>query len=98
MEFNPRRYAIYTRQSVESSEKTLSSCDVQFSICQDFMQSRAGPLCQWIGERLDDDGHSGATLKRPSVIYEVFPDGTRHLVKQIEPPTPVEYGKKIAIP
>lgn len=67
MEFNPRRYAIYTRQSVESSEKTLSSCDVQFSICQDFMQSRAGPLCQWIGERLDDDGHSGATLKRPSV-------------------------------
>lgn len=31
-------------------------------------------------------------------IYEVFPDGTRHLVKQIEPPTPVEYGKKIAIP
>ena len=61
------RYAIYTRQSVESDARTLSSCDVQFSICQDFMQSRGGPRCEWIGERLDDDGQSGATLKRPAV-------------------------------
>ncbi len=61
------RYAIYTRQSVESSDKSLSSCEVQFSICQDFMQSRGGPRCEWIGERLDDAGHSGATLKRPAV-------------------------------
>ncbi len=67
MEINSRRYAIYTRQSVESPEATLSSCDVQFFICQDFMQGRDGPNCEWIGERLDDDGHSGATLKRPSV-------------------------------
>jgi hypothetical protein len=30
-------------------------------------------------------------------IYEVFPDGRRVLVKQIEPPTPVEPGSKITI-
>jgi site-specific DNA recombinase len=67
MKSPPLRYAIYTRQSVESDARTLSSCDVQFSICQDFMQSRGGPCCEWIGERLDDDGQSGATLKRPAV-------------------------------
>lgn len=61
------RYAIYTRQSVESSDKSLSSCEVQFSICQDFMRNRVGPYSEWVGERLDDDGHSGATLKRPAV-------------------------------
>ena len=27
-------------------------------------------------------------------IYEVFPDGTRKLVKTIEPPTPVPVGEK----
>ena len=31
------------------------------------------------------------------VIYEVFPDGTRKRVKEIEPPTAVEPGKKITI-
>lgn len=30
-------------------------------------------------------------------IYEVFPDGTRVMVKQIEPPIPVELGRKITI-
>lgn len=28
------------------------------------------------------------------VIYEVFPDGTRIIVKKITPPTPVSVGKK----
>lgn len=31
------------------------------------------------------------------VIYEVFPDGRRIRVKQIEPPTPDVYGRKITI-
>lgn len=31
-------------------------------------------------------------------IYEVQPDGTRRLVKQIEPPTRVVIGTKIFIP
>ncbi len=30
-------------------------------------------------------------------IYEVFPDGRRVAVKKIEPPTPVESGRKITI-
>lgn len=30
-------------------------------------------------------------------IYEVFPDGTRRLVKQIAAPTPVEPGRKLRI-
>lgn len=30
-------------------------------------------------------------------IYEVFPDGTRRFVKQIERPTPVQRGQKILI-
>ena len=28
------------------------------------------------------------------IIYEVFPDGTRKVVKTIEPPTPVTIGEK----
>ena len=31
------------------------------------------------------------------VIYEVFPDGSRRRVKEIEPPTPVVPGRKITI-
>jgi hypothetical protein len=31
------------------------------------------------------------------VIYEVFPDGTRKRVKEIEPPTPVAPGFKVTI-
>ena len=31
------------------------------------------------------------------VIYEVFPDGSRRLVKEIEPPTQVVPGRKITI-
>jgi len=31
------------------------------------------------------------------VIYEVFPDGSRRIVKKIEPPTPVVPGTKINI-
>jgi hypothetical protein len=30
-------------------------------------------------------------------IYEVFPDGTKRLVKRIEPPMPVVRGRKITI-
>jgi hypothetical protein len=30
-------------------------------------------------------------------IYEVFPDGQRKMVKKIEPPTPVVFGRRITI-
>lgn len=32
------------------------------------------------------------------VIYEVFPDDTRHILKTIEPPTPVSVGEKRVLP
>ena len=34
---------------------------------------------------------------RDGAIYEVFPDGRRVFVKQIEPTTPAEPGSKITI-
>ena len=60
-------YAIYTRQSIHASSSVLSSCDVQFGICQDFAQSNL-PLEQtWIDERLDDEGETGASVGRPAL-------------------------------
>lgn len=32
------------------------------------------------------------------VIYEIFPDDARNLVKTIEPPTPVSVGEKQVLP
>ena len=60
------RYAIYTRQSSSDAGKVLSSCEVQFSICRDFVKSRVALRCRWIGERFDDAGVSGATKERPA--------------------------------
>lgn len=60
-------YAIYTRQSTHDSGKVLSSCDVQFGICQDFALSCLSPSANWIGERFDDIGESGANIKRPAL-------------------------------
>ncbi len=42
---------------------------------------------------------SGQTVlqSEQGVIYEVFPNGTRRRVKNIEPPTPVVAGSKIQI-
>jgi site-specific DNA recombinase len=62
-----RRYAIYTRQSVESPDTALSSCEVQFSLCQDFMADRGCSKDEWIGIRFDDVGESGATTDRPAL-------------------------------
>jgi hypothetical protein len=38
-----------------------------------------------------------AFVSENGVIYEMFPDGTRRMVKHIEPPTPVKQGKQIRI-
>ncbi len=32
------------------------------------------------------------------VIYEIFPDDTRNILKTIEPPTPVSMGEKRVLP
>lgn len=62
----PIRYAIYTRQSVDKGDE-FSSCEVQFLTCQDFAKATGGPNLQWIGQRFDDEGYSGATLDRPAM-------------------------------
>jgi hypothetical protein len=47
-------------------------------------------------ERVFASGQS-VLQSEQGVIYEVFPDGTRKRVKDIEPPTPVVPGSKITI-
>jgi site-specific DNA recombinase len=59
------RCAIYTRQSV-SSDDGLSSCQVQFEACQDFVRSQRSNGWMLLEERFEDDGYSGATADRPA--------------------------------
>jgi site-specific DNA recombinase len=61
-----RRCAIYTRQSSVPYQKE-TSCHGQFERCHAFLTSRTGIGWQWIGERLDDPGFSGATMDRPAL-------------------------------
>ena len=61
---NPLIAAIYTRQSRRSDDE-FSSCDAQFAICHDFIESQRREGWQWSGVRYDDDGESGESLDRP---------------------------------
>jgi DNA invertase Pin-like site-specific DNA recombinase len=58
-------FAIYTRQSTES-QLALNSCTVQFEQCMEYANKKLRH-CKWIGQRLNDEGVSGATLDRPSL-------------------------------
>ena len=62
----PIRCAIYTRQSVEPIGD-LSSCQVQFDLCQAYVRSRRLLGHELIEERFDDVGYSGTTLDRPAL-------------------------------
>lgn len=62
----PIRYAIYTRQST-TPETTLSSCEAQLAICNDFVAARKDSTWTWVGERFDDVGLSGAKTDRPAL-------------------------------
>ncbi len=66
LDSSPIRYAIYTRQST-TPETTLSSCEAQFAICKDFIEARKDRQWEWIGQRFDDMGVSGATADRPAL-------------------------------
>jgi len=61
-----RRYAIYTRQSADTTAD-FSSCDAQFAVCRDFAKETGEPSLSWCGQRFDDQGYSGATLDRPAL-------------------------------
>ena len=60
------RCAIYTRQSV-SSDDGLSSCQIQFESCDQFVRSQRSNGWLLIEERFEDDGYSGATSDRPAL-------------------------------
>ncbi len=57
---------IYTRQLADTATD-FSSCDAQFAVCRDFALGSGQREELWIGERFDDEGHSGATLDRPAL-------------------------------
>lgn len=58
-------FAVYTRQSTDSC-LDINSCQAQFDICMDYAKHGL-PQMQWIGQRFDDEGFSGATLQRPAL-------------------------------
>lgn len=60
------RFAIHTRQSVDTA-KDLSSCDAQFQTCLDCARAYGDRDGDWVGERFDDKGWSGATFDRPAL-------------------------------
>jgi site-specific DNA recombinase len=62
---SPIRCAVYTRQSVEPHTE-LSSCQVQFDLCQAYVQSQRSLGYVVVEEHFDDEGYSGATLDRPA--------------------------------
>ena len=62
----PVRCAIYTRQSVSSSD-SLSSCDVQYEACGLYLEFQREHGWTLIPDRFDDDGYSGASLDRPAL-------------------------------
>lgn len=63
----PIRYAIYTRQSSIGTSAVLSSCEAQFAICQDFIRNSGRDDWEWVGERFDDVGETGANRDRPAL-------------------------------
>ena len=60
------RCVIYTRQSVTSGDD-LSSCQVQFELCESYVRSQRSVGWLLLPERFDDDGYSGATTARPAL-------------------------------
>jgi site-specific DNA recombinase len=62
----PVRCAIYTRQSVSSSDP-LPSCEVQYEACRLYVESQREHGWTLLPDQFDDDGHSGALLDRPAL-------------------------------
>jgi DNA invertase Pin-like site-specific DNA recombinase len=60
------RCVIYTRQSV-ASDDDLSSCQVQFEVCESYVRSQQSVGWVLLPERFDDEGYSGATTDRPAL-------------------------------
>jgi hypothetical protein len=62
----PIRYAIYTRQPVDQ-RADFSPCDAQFANCQTFADRGSKEEILRLGQKFDDEGESGGSLKRPAL-------------------------------
>ncbi|WP_207397175.1 recombinase family protein [Bremerella alba] len=60
------RCAIYTRQS-RSSNSDFSSCQAQFEVCREFIQSQESMGWTFDGLHYEDEGESGESLDRPGL-------------------------------
>jgi len=74
---------------MSDDEKNIRDLENQFpaTSCEAFAAARRQALAAGQSVLQSDQG----------VIYEIFPDGTRKPLKNIEPPTPVVPGRKINI-
>jgi hypothetical protein len=72
----------------------VSDQDIQ--ILESRFPAASGSAFAAARERVLESGQS-VLQSQDGVIYEVFPDGSRKVVKQIEPPILVEPGTTIAI-
>ena len=69
------------------SEKDIDTLEQQFPAV-------SGSVFAAARDRVLASGQS-VLISEDGIIYEIFPDGTRKQVKEIDPPIAVERGKKI---
>src|ERR1035441_1922952 len=67
----PIRCAVYTRQSVKTSDD-LSSCRIQRDVCRSYVESQCALGWVLISEPFDDEGYSGPPLARPALIASLL--------------------------
>ena len=74
---------------MSDNEKDIVELEVQFPLL-------SGVAFAAASQRVLASGQS-VLQSDQGVIYEVFPDGTRKHVKEIEPPMPVVPGSKLTL-
>ena len=79
----------HERSNMADQENTIVKLENQFP-------AASGAAFAAAREQVLASGQS-VLQSEQGVIYEVFPDGTRKRVKEIEQPTPVVPGSKITI-
>jgi hypothetical protein len=68
----------------------------KIEVLENLFPSASGPAFAAARQKVLASGHS-VLQSEQGYIFEVFPDGSRVMVKRIEPPTSVEPGRKITI-
>ena len=75
--------------SMTAPEKHIRELETQFPLLSDSVFSTARQQTLASGQSV--------LQSEQGAIYEVFPDGTRRRVKEIEPSTPVTPGSRITL-